>query len=346
MIPHSKPTIRRKDIRAVAKVMRRRQLAGGKIIAEFERLFADTFSLNHAVATSSGTAALHLALCALDIGAGDEIILPGFVCVSLLQAIQYVDATAVFAEIDPKTYNIDPDDVRRRITDRTRAIIVPHLFGLPADIEKISCCGIPIIEDCAQAIGAKYNKKPVGSFGDFAVFSFYATKMMATGEGGMITAKSASLVEKIKDMRSYDGKPNLKLRYNYKMSDIEAALGIAQLKALPQFIQQRIQIAEKYSNEFHNLAMQLPHAPRDSGSVYYRYVVRLNQKAKNIIKLLNDAGIQARKPIYIPLQRLTGHRGYRITEEIYRSTISLPIYPSLRSGEQRYIINTVRQILE
>ncbi len=189
-IPHSRPTLGEDEVRAVAAVIESGNIAEGEVVQRFEKAFARKMGVQHAVAVSSGTAALHLALLAMGIGPDEEVIIPSYVCTALLHAVQYVGARPVLAEIDPLIFNIDPDDVQKRITTRTGAIIVPHLFGAAADLDKLLKLNVPIIEDCAQAVGGTYQQKPLGTFGDIAIFSFYATKVMATGEGEMVTSNA------------------------------------------------------------------------------------------------------------------------------------------------------------
>jgi perosamine synthetase len=242
-IPHSRPTLGEDEVRAVTAVIRSGHIAEGEVVARFEKAFAGKMGVQHAVATSSGTAALHLILLAMGIGPGDEVIIPSYVCTALLHAVHYVRARPILAEIDPVTYNIDPDDVQKHITTRTKAIIVPHMFGLSANLDKLLNLDVPLIEDCAQAVGGTYHQKPLGTFGDAAIFSFYATKMMATGEGGMAASDSDEIIERIRDLKTYDEKEADKVRYNYKMTDVQAAIGEVQLGRLDDFIGERKRIA-------------------------------------------------------------------------------------------------------
>ena len=198
-IPHSRPTMGEEEVKAVAEVIRSGHIVEGEVVQRFEKNFAEKMGVQDAAAVSSGTAALHLTLLAMGIGPDDEVIIPSYVCTALFHAVQYVGAISVPAEIDPKTYNIDPDDVQKRITTRTKAIIVPHMFGLAANLDRLLNLDVPVIEDCAQAVGGTYHQKPLGTFGQASIFSFYATKMMATGEGGMVTSNSAEIIDCIRD---------------------------------------------------------------------------------------------------------------------------------------------------
>src|SRR5579883_2046260 len=179
-------------------------------------------------------------------GAGDEVLMPSYTCVAVTNAVRYVGATPALADIDPHTYNLDAGDARRRLTAATRAVIVPHMFGLPADMDPLTEWGIPVIEDCAQTLGATYRGRRVGGFGTVSICSFYATKLLTTGEGGMLLSDSDTLVRRARDLRDYDDRADATLRYNYKMTDFQAALGVSQLGRLPQFLARREALAARY----------------------------------------------------------------------------------------------------
>ncbi|MBM4272745.1 MAG: DegT/DnrJ/EryC1/StrS aminotransferase family protein, partial [Deltaproteobacteria bacterium] len=244
MIPHSRPTLDQDDYASVLHILKSGHLAQGKQVEQFEKDLSSLIGVRGGVAVSSGTAALHLALLSLNTGSGDEIIIPDFVCTAPLNAIRYTGAVPVIADIDPLTYNIDVGDLKKRLTKKTKAIIIPHMFGLPADMEEILSLGIPVIEDCAQSLGSRYRDSCTGRLGTLSIFSFYATKMIATGEGGMVLSDDESLLEKIRDLRDYDEKELYTVRYNYKMTDFQAAFGISQLKKLFSFIKRRKEIAD------------------------------------------------------------------------------------------------------
>ena len=267
-IPHSKPIFGPEEIKAVSNVISSGYVAEGDMVRKFERSFADYFDIRHAVAANSGTSALHLVLLALEIGPGDEVIIPSYVCCALLNAVNYTGATPVLADIHPDTCNLDAADVKKRINARTRAIIVPHLFGMAADLDPLLEFDVPLIEDCAQAVGAEYKQRAVGTFGVAAIYSFYATKVITTGEGGMVVSGSKDIVDRIRDLKSYDQKEDYRTRFNYKMTDIQAALGLSQLDRLDTIIRRRRAIAEKYTKSFNELDLNLP--PDDSGHIYFR----------------------------------------------------------------------------
>jgi len=201
MITHSKIVLDEEDIDGVTDVLRSGLLVQGKAASSLEKEFASFIGVRHAVAVSSGTAALHLALISLGIGHGSEVIIPSYVCTALLNAVHYVRATAVLVDIDPYTYNISAEQAEKAISTKTGAIVVPHMFGLPADMDEILSLGVPVIEDCAQSAGARFKGQYTGSLGRISIFSLYATKMLCAGEGGLILSDDPDLIARARDLR-------------------------------------------------------------------------------------------------------------------------------------------------
>jgi perosamine synthetase len=344
LIPHSRPTLGEEEMRAVSEVIKSGQIAEGEVVKRFEKSFADKIGVRDAVAVSSGTAALHLVLLAMGIGPADEVIIPSYVCSALLNAVQYVGAAPVLAEIDPLTYNMDPEDVQQRITPRTKAIIVPHLFGLAADLEKILKLNVPVIEDCAQAVGATYHHRPLGTFGVAAIFSFYATKVMTTGEGGMIIANSPQIMGQVRDLKTYDEKQIYRVRFNYKMTDFQAALGEIQLAHLDDFIKSRRKIARQYLKRFRLLDLKLPAA--NAEHIYYRFVVGMQADCTAFVRELAKNGVGCARPVFLPLHRQLNMKGYPVTEKTWEAVLSIPIYPSLHTKEVEQIIDVFMDTYE
>ena len=338
-IPHSRPTLGQEEIDPVAGVIASSQIAQGRVVHEFERTFAQKMNAKYAVSTNSGTAALHLVLLAMGIGEQDEVIIPSYVCTALLNAVKYVGATPVLAEIDPENYNLDPDDVKRQLTKRTKVVIVPHLFGLAAEMEGLLALNVPIIEDCAQAIGSTYRQKCVGTFGEAAIFSFYATKVMTTGEGGMVVSGSKGLIDRVRDLREYDNKDKYKIRYNYKTTDIHAAVGLVQLSRIERFIQRRRAIASSYDEAFESLDLQIP-LP-EQGHIYFRYVLGLGTDAGPWIRKLKGEGIGCARPVYRPLHMYLNLNGYPQTMNAWQQALSIPIYPSLSNQDIDRVIEKI-----
>lgn len=342
-IPHSRPTLGEEEARAAAAVVASGHVAEGPAVAAFEQELAAHIGVPHAVATSSGTAALHLALAAMGIGPGDEVVIPSFVCSALLHAVNYTGAVPVLADIDPATLNLDPGDVERRLSPRTRAVILVHMFGLAADVTRFLGLGVPIIEDCAHSIGGTHGTRRLGSFGQAAVFSFYATKMIATGEGGMVATTSRALADRIRDLKSYDKKNDHHLRFNYQLTDIQAAVGRVQLAKLGRFIAHRRDIARGYRDAFQDLPVRLP--PDDAGHIYFRYVLDTGTDCTDVIRRASRNGIGCSRPVHTPLHRFLGQPGFPHAEKAWQQCLSIPIYPSLTDTDQERIIAAASGLL-
>jgi len=342
-IPHSRPTLGPEEIQAASAVIESGNIAEDSAVKAFESAFAMRLGVDHAVATSSGTAALHLSLVAMGIGSGDEVIMPAYVCTALLNAVGYVGASPVIADINPLTHNIDPEDVKQRLTDRTRAIIVPHLFGLPADLESLLALNVPIIEDCAQSAGGVFNDTPLGTLGEVGVFSFYATKMMTCGEGGMVVTHSEKLSARIHDLKTYDEKEHYETRFNYKMTDIQAAIGLVQLNRLDSFIRQRRETAQRYLKALSFPGLRLP--PNDPAHTYFRFVIGLEVDSQPIIRNLIKKGVGCNRPIHTPLHHCLNISGCPITDTAWETSLSIPIYPSLSNEDVERVIEIVADAL-
>jgi perosamine synthetase len=343
MIPHSKVILDEADCAAVAGVMRSGHIAQGEHVVSLEEKVSSFIGAPYAAAVSSGTAALHLSLLALGVGEADEVIIPSYVCSALLNAVRYVRATPVLVDIDPHTYNIDPESVKKALTARTRAVIVPHMFGLPADIEPIISLGTPVIEDCAQSIGARFKGSCTGSFGTLSIFSFYATKMLGAGEGGMVASNNPKFIDAIKDLRDYDEKKTYEVRYNYKMTDIMAALCNSLLKRLTSFIDRRKEIAEIYDRELSGLELEIPIVPERRDHVYYRYVVKVENPVWFIDEMMKR-NIHCRRPVFRPIHRYLGLPGFPNTDQAWERAVSIPVYPFLKQEEVSFIIDTIARI--
>jgi len=340
MIAHSKPTIGPEDLSAVAESLASGQLAQGAGVRRFEERIAAACGRRDAVATNSGTSALHLALLGLGIGPGDEVLVPSYTCVALLHAVRLVGATPRLADVDPQTYNLTAAEARRALTPATRAIIVPHMFGLPADVPALAALGIPIIEDCAQAIGATHRGRPVGGLGTVGIYSFYATKVLTTGEGGMLVADDPRLLDLARDARDYDGRPTFAPRFNYKMTEFQAALGLSQLERLPRFLARRRALAACYGERLAAAGVARPAVPPECGHIFYRYVVRVDDAAR-LAGGLERRGIEAKRPVFSPLHRYVGEDGFPHTDEAMRTALSLPIYPSLADADVETVVDAL-----
>ncbi len=347
MIHHSKPCLGAEEKRACLETLESHQIAQGPKVAQFETEFGRLLEMPAGVATSSGTAALHLALLGLGIGKGDEVILPTYVCAALLNAIHFVGAVPKVVDIEPNFFNIDPVQVRQKRTRKTKAMIVPHMFGFPADLNPLLDLEIPIIEDCAQTVLAKYDGKLTGTFGILSIFSFYATKVMTTGEGGMILSSSKKLLRRIRDLRDYDNRKDYHLRFNYKMTDLQAAVGIAQMAKLPFFINRRREIASIYSREFSGLGFPFPEPTPVNQPIYYRFILKIKKTLGLIMKESEKNGVICGKPVDIPLHRYLklDRTDYPQAEFAVRSALSIPIYPELNDDEVKQIVFVIKKIL-
>jgi len=341
LIPHSKPTIEADDADAVEAVLRSGFLAQGKEVQKFEEEMAAFLGLREAVATSSGTAALHLALLALGVGQGAEVLLPSYTCAAILHAVHLVRARPRIVDVEPRGLNMWTEDAARHVSLATAAIIVPHMCGEVASIEGLQTLGVPIIEDCAQALGATLRGKPVGSFGDLAVLSFYATKMITSGgEGGMLLSRSEDMLAAARDLRDYDGRADYRHRFNYKMTEMQAACGRSQLRKLPRFLEQRRAIARRYHAALDGLVHSYT-VPREN-TASYRYVIAVPDVPTFVQEMLVHR-IECKGPVFRPLHQLVGTEIYPHAEQTYCHAVSLPIYPSLTLEQAATIGSVVAQ---
>ena len=293
-------------------------LTQGPKVAAFERAFAERHRIEHALATTSCTTGLHLILAAMGIGPGDEVIVPAFTWVATANVVLYCGATPVFADVDPETYNVDPADVARKVTERTRAVIAVHLFGLCADIDAIRSsipAGVAIIEDAACAAGASYQGVPAGGLADAAAFSFHPRKSVTTGEGGMVTTNDSALALVMEQMRNHGASVSEEQRhrgprpyllsefnllgFNYRMTDLQGAVGLVQLAKLDRFIAERQHFAERYRDGLQRLRwLRMPRFG-DGGHAWQAFVTYVDPKSaplprNELMERLQAAGIATR----------------------------------------------------
>lgn len=313
-IPIANPDIGQDEIEAVIETMKSGWVTQGKKVDELEKSFAQYCGAKHGVAVNSGTAALHIALASIGLKAGDEVITTPLSCVATTDPILYLNAKPVFVDVDPETLNIDPALVQKRITPKTKAILPVHLFGHPVDLDPLMEVaekhGLPIIEDAAEAHGAKYKGKRVGSFGRISCFSFYADKAITTVEGGMALTDDLELAERMRQLRSFGTHEQKKfyhpvLGYNYKMSDIHASIGLVQLQKLDNYIQLRRKNIEYLKKQVTNPTMKLPDEQKYAFSVYYvcHILMQKNENKKKTMEYLEKNGIETRPLLsFIPEQ--------------------------------------------
>ena len=357
-IPLIRPLIAEQEVEAAARVLRSRMLAQGAITADFERNFAHYVGVNEAVALSSGTAALDVAVKSAGIKQGDEVITTAFSFIASANAILYQGARPIFADIKQNTFNIDPEDLQAKITNKTKAVLAVHLFGQPFDVAAIrEICAdhdLLLIEDCAQAHGAEYEGRKVGSFGT-GCFSFYATKNMTTGEGGMVTTGDAAVARTARLLRDHgqaDKYVHTVLGYNYRMTDVEAAVGIVQLEKLDAMNAKRIGNAYYLNRHLTLEGATLPHAARGTTHVYHQYVIMLARATdRNRFEAYLQAhgiGCAVHYPLPIYQQPLYQSLGYSrelaacpVAEEVAQSVLSLPVHPALTRDDLAHIVQTV-----
>jgi dTDP-4-amino-4,6-dideoxygalactose transaminase len=367
MIQVNAPQIGKEEIEAVVKVLESgvltHGLGAGPMVTTFEKEYAKFVKAKHAIAVNSGTAALHTALLAVGIKHGDEVILPSFTFVATAETVVLAGAKPVFVDINPETYTVLPEKIEKAITKKTKAIIPVDLYGLPANIQPIKEIaekhGVAIIEDAAQAHGATYKGKPAGAFSDVACWSFYASKNMTTGEGGMITTNNDELAEKIWYIRSHGEKEKYKslmLGHNYRMSEIQAAIGIAQLEKLPKFLAKRRENAEKLTKMLEKAEkLKLPKEPQGYTHSWYLYTVRLKyakeEERDETVEKLRRKGIGAAiyypNPVHLmPYYRAFGKYKLPETEKAAKQVFSLPVHPGVTAEQVGFIGETLLNILE
>jgi dTDP-4-amino-4,6-dideoxygalactose transaminase len=333
-IPHSRPTLGTEEERAAVRVLRSGMIGGGEEVDRFERVLGKTIGGGRATAVHTGSAALHLALLGLGVGAGDRVVVPSYTCAAVLNAVLYVGAEPILADVSPATANLNPDDVKRRLRAGTKAIIAPHMMGRPAPIRELRALGVPVIEDCAMALGGK-----VGLEGEVSVFSFYATKMIATGHGGAVAARDRAIVRRIADLVEYDNREDYRVRHNYRMSALTAAVGRAQLAKLPDFVKRRRRIADYYYR-----TLGLGETP--PGHVFYRFVIRVGP-VERFVRFMASRGVECKRPVYRPLHRYFARPSGEFpgAEELHRNWASIPIYPSLDRGEMERVAQSAGSYL-
>ncbi len=334
MIAHSRPTIESDDIAAANRVLASGYLAQDREVRAFEEDVAALLHLRGGVATNSGTAALHLALLALGVGQGAEVLIPSYACAALLHAVHLAGARACLVDSVTDGVNMSVDDAARRVSPATRAIVVPHLFGTMAEVWAFRRFGIPIIENCAQALGATFQGWPAGETGDITVLSFYATKLITTGEGGMLLSRSSGLLDEARDLRDYDKRANYRLRFNYKLTDLQAAIGRTQLRKLPRFLDRRREIARSYQAELGNLTAT--YAPIRDGDACYRYVLAVPDP-ETFIRNMAATGVECARPVHRPLHELVRSNVCPNAARTYQRAASLPLYPSLTETQVRSV---------
>jgi perosamine synthetase len=374
MIPVAKPYIGSDEEQAVVDVLRSGWITQGPRVAEFEQKFSTYIGCEHSVAVSSCTTALHLAMIACGLGPGDEVICPSLSFIATANSIAYVGATPIFADIDLATFNLDPSRLEEVITPRTKAILVVHQIGLPAAMSELMAVankhGLTVIEDAACAIGSEYEGSLIGKpIGHMACFSFHPRKILTTGEGGMITTNDSNLAARLRRIRQHAmslsdvARHNAKqvttetydeVGYNFRMTDMQAAIGIIQLGRLPELLERRRHLASRYTTALQSLPwLQTPVVPRDCRHNYQSYMVRLLGEAASrrdeIMQELLEKNISTRRAI-MAIHREIPYRDQRWADSLPWTNLAtdtgliLPLYHQMTESEQDYVIEAVQAV--
>lgn len=370
-VPFFVPWVTKEDRKAVLEALGSRWLTGGPKTSEFEGLFANYVSVKYALAVNSCTAALHLAMRALNIGPGNEVIVPVLTFAATANAPLFVGAKPVFSDIDEKTFNISPKDIRDKITDKTKAIIVVHYGGQACDMKEIMQIArrhdLYVIEDCAHSLGAEYNGKKTGSMGRVGCFSFYPTKAITTFEGGMATTSDEEVTKQIKLLREHGMTSGAFARektaawyydvvdigYNYRLNEVQAALGISQLKRIEEINRRRIEVAHYYTHKLKEIdGIVSPYEAENRTHLYHLYVIRVTQSyginRDELYRRLSAKGIGS-SVHYTPLHLLTFYKrklGYKtgdfpIAEKISKEILSLPLFPTISKAQIDYVAREI-----
>lgn len=361
-LPVAEPIIDEKELLYVSDcILTGWVSSSGKYVSKFEKMFAEFCGTETGIATSSGTSALHLSLLACDIGPGDEVIVPSLTFIATANAVTYTGATPVFVDSEYESWNIDPAAIEKSISEKTKAIIPVHLYGHPANMDPIidiaDRYGLFVIEDAAEAHGAEYKGKRVGSIGDLAIFSFYGNKIITTGEGGMIVTDNRKLADRIRILRDHGMQKDKRywhpvLGYNYRLTNIQAALGVAQMEKIDAILQQKRKIAKIYSMHLENMAgLSLPREAEWARSVFWLYSILIDQdilgiSRNRLMQRLKEQGIETR-PLFTPVHRqpiYTHSRVMPVAEKLSSQGLSLPSSAHLSTESVERVTKTIREI--
>jgi perosamine synthetase len=338
--------------------------SNGKYIERFEQVFADFCKVKHAAACCNGTVALHLALMALGISRGDEVIVPTLTFVATANAVSYCGARPVFVDSEPETWNMDPNLIEAKITPRTKGVIVVHLYGHPVDMDPVMSLarryGLFVIEDAAEAHGAEYKGRRVGSIGDIATFSFYGNKIITTGEGGMVITNDDALIAKVRQLKGQGMDPNRRywfpiIGYNYRMTNIAAAIGLAQLEKAEWHIERRREVARWYYEGLkRNSALILPVEKKWARNVYWMFSVVLDEKPSVerdvVMAALAKEGVETR-PIFYPMHTLPPYRRlargqhFPVAERIASRGMNLPTWAGLTHEDIDFVCDALKKCI-
>ena len=352
MIPHNKLCFDAQDERAVVTALQSGYVAQGKEVESLETELASYVGCKRGVLVNSGTTALYLALRSINVGISDEVVLPTYVCSALLNAIFMIGAKPCLVDVNEDDFNINWDKVSANVCSNTKAIIVPHIHGIPSALPGATFHDIPIIEDCATALGSYVRSSDgfnihVGNTAKVGILSFYASKFCAMGYGGFVISNQDQIANSVFNYREFDCVEEYEPRFNFQVSDLNAALGRSQLRKVDTFLKKRKEIREKYDTVFDAKGIKRQEPSIDCENNNYRYIIRLNaQEVEKFSSYLFDKGIKTIIPIesyellhnYLKLSK----KGFEVAENIARTTLSIPIYPALTESEVDYIVETIK----
>lgn len=372
MIPVMRPWLGAEEAEAAGAAVASGWIAQGPRVIEFEEAFAETVQTRQAVAVSSCTAALHLALVATGIGPGDEVIVPSLSFIATSNAVRYVGATPVFADVDPVTQNLTPESVEPVLTERTRAVILVDQAGIPADLDSVRSIvasrHISVIEDAACAVGATYRGRPVGADADLATFSFHPRKLLTTGEGGMITTPDGVLAARLRRLREHGMDVSATQRhqsrqpiieqyvevgFNYRMTDVQAAIGLVQLGKLDRMVARRRELASRYQRLLADIpglrtAADPPYGTTNYQSFWVAVPDGFPVTRNDLLRGLADAGISARRGIMAahlePAYADVTHAPLPVTERLTASSLILPLFHDMTESDQDAVVSIIRQV--
>lgn len=342
MIPHSRPLLPGPEEWAgVTSRLAPGWIADGPCLERFETEAAAWLGGSGGVAVNSGTSALHLALLAVGVTPGSEVLVPAYCCAALLNAVRLAEAVPVLVDCVRGGFNLCPEDAARRKTPRTRAVVVAHLFGRPAPLAPFLDLSIPVVEDCAQSLGASEEGALTGTQGAVCITSFYATKVITTGQGGLVSSADPERLASVRDRVEYDHRDDWQPRFNYRMSELQAALGLWQLERLPDLLARRRELARSYDRTLATAGVQSPEAP--PGDIRYRYWIRV-PSAEKTISAFRALGVGAARPVHRPLHHYVGGECPH-SEAAHHQLVSLPLYPALTDAEAERVQQAAVQIL-
>ena len=372
-IPFFEPLLTNVDKKNVAKSLNQRWLTNGPVLKKFESKISDFIKTKYSLGVGSATHALHLSLRSIDISYGDEVIVPTFTFAATANSVIYCGAKPIFTDVDYETFNINPIEIQKKITKRTKAVIVVHYGGQACNMQEIiSVCkkkGLKLIEDCAHAFGSTYKNRKCGSFGATGCFSFYPTKIITTGEGGAISTNNSKLFKKILLLRSQGLSINsaerektgeweydiIDLGYNYRMDEIRASLGLSQMNRVNQINNQRIKIAQKYNKRLLNIeGITIPKKAENRNHIFHLYTIKIDKNypmtRNELNKKLFDAGIGTSVQ-YIPLHLMSYYKeNFRLSERdypkanrLYNEVLCLPIYPKMTNKQTEFVISKIEK---